>query len=223
MKRSILIVLVAALVGACASSGKTEGQKQLEDLTAQINKLGKELQSVRGTITMTVAEHGQIVNNKDGDLIGHYKKFSKGLEKIEEGRQDVEDQAQKMREAAKPFFDRWKSDATKFTNPDMRKRSEERLEQTRKHYEEVKKFGDELRGAYDAMMATLRDHRLFWASDLNKSSAEALRKDREKVEQQSKKVLDGIDKVLDWTKKYNESVAMRTAPEPAEPEPAKNR
>jgi len=216
MYRKLAIIFAAALVAACASSGKTEGQKQLQDLTSEINKAAKRLEAVRAAITTTMAEHDQIVNNKDGDLIGHYKKFSKGLDKIEEEREELQEQAQKMREAAKPYFDRWKADATKFTNPEMRKRSEERLEQTRQRYEEVKKYGDEVRTAYDAMMATLRDHRLFWASDLNKGSAEALRKDRPKLEQQSQKVIEGIDKVIDWTKKFNEAVAMRTQPTPEE-------
>lgn len=219
MKKTAMLVVVA-LLGACASSGKTEGQKQIEDLTSQINKLSAILTEVKATVQVTMSEHEQIVNNKDGDLLGHYKKFATGVDKVEELRLKARAQMDAVKAAATPFFERWKQDITKFSSEDMKKRAEARMEETRQRYEEVKAKSEEVRTNYEAMMATLRDHRLFWANDLNATSAAELADDRAGLEQQADVVIAGVNGVIEWAKKYNEAVAMRTQPAPAEGEGA---
>jgi chromosome segregation ATPase len=217
MQRTAILAVVA-LLGACASRGKTEGQKQIEDLTAQINKLSAILSEAKVTIQTTLAEHDQIVNNKDGDLLGHYKKFATGVDSIEDYRLKARGQLDKVKASAAPFFERWKQDITKFNNEEMRARAEERMQATRQRYDEVKQHSEEVRSNYEAMMATLRDHRLYWANDLNATSAADLADDRPALVEKANVVLAGVDSVIDWATKYNQSVAMRTSPPPAEGE-----
>jgi hypothetical protein len=80
--------VLAALIGACSSTG-SKGQSELADLTGEIDKLVKELETGKTDIQKALIEHDAIVNNTDGNFVGHYKKYKSGLETVEEDRKAV--------------------------------------------------------------------------------------------------------------------------------------
>ena len=88
MRRFLAAVCVSVLA-ACAGGGKTEEQKQIDELTDNINDFAAALREGKTDLQATLAEHEAIVHNKDGDLIGHYKKFNTGVADVEETRADV--------------------------------------------------------------------------------------------------------------------------------------
>jgi len=221
--KTMALALACAVVVACGSSGKTEGQKQIDQLTSAINDLAKSVETGKATLQTTIAEHNAVVDNKDGDLIGHYKKFNTGLDKTEKERQTIVKNREAVKAAADPFFAQWKSELDKFTSPDLKARATERMEETRKRFEAISKIGDEARAAYEPLMATLKDHALFWANDLNADSAKALAKDSEQVNGDAKKLYGLLDQVIEAAKNYNKAVAMRMKPpeeKPPEEKPA---
>jgi chromosome segregation ATPase len=217
MRLAVLALFAAALV-AC-KSGQSEGQKKIEDLTARINDLRANIEKGKTELQNTIKEHDAIANTVDGDLIGHYKKFSKGIERVEKQREEIRDSVEKVRAAATPYFDQWKADLAKISEEGLRKRSEERMNETRARYQDVHKIGEEAKAAYDPLMATLKNHHAYWASDLNAASAASLKGDTEKIDGNAQKLYGLMDKVVEAAKKYNDSVAMRTAP-PAPEKPA---
>ena len=212
----ICAVVIAALVGACSSTG-SEGQEELSDLTSEVRKLSTELETGKADLQNTLAEHDLIVNNTDGDWVGHYKKYCKGIEKVEKDRDGIRERVQKVKDAAKPYFARWKDENGKITDQGLRERDAKNMEATRAQYEEIHKKGDEAKAAYEPLMVTLKDHRQFWANNLNATSAAEMKKDAEALDKNAKALYGLIDKVVETARKYNESVAMRTTKAPAQP------
>jgi len=210
----LYVFALLALVGAC-KSGATQGQKELEDLTGQITKFSKQLEEGKADLQTTMAEHDAIVNNKDGDFIGHYKKFSKGIETVQKDRDGVRAQVEKVKAAAIPYFTRWKEDNTKITDPGLRERDAKNMESTHARYEEIYKRGDEAKAAYDPLMVTLKNHHQFWSNNLNAESAAQMKGDTEALDKNANTLYGLIDNVVAAAKKYNDSVAMRQKPAPA--------
>jgi len=206
----------AALVGACSSTG-SKGQEELSDLTTEISRLSSQLAEGKADLQSTLTEHDLIVNNTDGDFVGHYKKYTKGIEKVEKDRAGIRERVQKVKDAAKPYFARWKDENATITDAGLRERDARNMEATRARYEEIYKRGDEARAAYEPLMVTHKDHRQFWAHNLNASSAAEMRKDAEALDKNARTLYGLIDKVVDTARKYNESVAMRTTKAPAQP------
>ena len=205
--------VIAAIIGACSSTG-SQGQKELKDLTGEIGKLTTQLEEGKTDLQATIAEHDAIVNNKDGDFVGHYKKYGKGIETVEKDRKGVQERVQKVKEAAAPYFARWKEDNSKITDPGLRDRDAKNMEATRARYDEIFKSGDEAKAAYDPLMVILRNHHQFWANNLNAESAAQLKGDTENLDKSAAHLYGLIDKVVASAKKYNESVAMRVTPAP---------
>jgi chromosome segregation ATPase len=210
------VFALLALVGAC-KAGATKGQKELEDLSGQIGKLSKQLSEGKDDLKTTMAEHDAIVNNKDGDFVGHFKKFSKGIETVEKDREGIKGQVQKVKDAASPYFTRWKDDNVKITDPGLRERDAKNMEATRARYEEIYKRGDEAKAAYDPLMVTLKNHHQFWSNNLNAESAAQMKGDTEALDKNANTLYGLIDNVVAAAKKYNDSVAMRQKPAPPPP------
>lgn len=207
----VYLFALVALVGAC-KAGASKGQKELEDLTGEIGKLSKQLEEGKADLQHTMAEHDAIVNNKDGDFVGHYKKFGKGIETVEKDRTGIRERVQKVKDAAAPYFTRWKDDNSKITDPGLRARDAQNMETTRARYDEIYKRGDEAKAAYEPLMVTLKNHHQFWSNNLNAESAAQMKGDTEALDKNAKTVYGLIDKVVETAKKYNESVALRTKP-----------
>jgi chromosome segregation ATPase len=215
------VFVIAAFVGACSSTG-SQGQKELANLTSEIEKLSKELEAGKADLQKAIAEHDAIVNNTDGNFVSHYKAFGKGIETVEEDREDIRARIQKVKDAAAPYFARWSDDNAKLTDPGLRDRDKKNMEETKARYDEIYKAGDEAKNAYEPLMATLKQHHQFWSNSLNANTAAQLKGDTEKIDKSANSLYALIDKVVSTAKKYNESVAMRVAPPPPAPaEPAK--
>jgi len=211
--KTLIWGLAIALVTGCAS-GKTKGQKQVAELTDRINSFVAELEATQKTLSDTMAAHDAIVHNKDGDLVKPFGNFSDGLDGLDSQAKDLRERREKFDAAAEVYFAEWKAKAAQFNSEDMKKRSMDRLETTRARFKKLDNAGKEIRGKADPLMATLKDHRTYWSSDLNKESAASLAKDDAKVQKQAKEVSDLIQRLIDAGKAYNKSVAMRQDPPP---------
>jgi len=205
--------VIAAALAACSSTG-SKGQKELADLTGEISKLSKQLEEGKADLQNALAEHDAIVNNTDGDFVGHFKKFSKGLDTVEKDRQGIRERVRKVKDTAAPYFATWRDDNSKINDPGLRESDKKNMEATQGRYEQIHKAGDEARAAYDPLMATLKDHRQFWSNNLNAASAAEMKKHSEELKKNADKLYGLIDKVVDTAKKYNQSVAMRVKPQP---------
>jgi len=207
--------LIAVLVAACSSTG-SKGQSELQDLTTQIRKLTEQLQGGKSDLQKTLAEHDAIVNNTDGNFVGHYKQYVKGIDTVEKDREEIKKQVQRVKDAAAPYFSRWRDENSKITDAGLRERDAKNMDATRARYEEIFRVGDAARAAYEPLMVTMKNHRQFWANNLNASSAAEMKKDSEALNKNAKHLYDLIDTVVSTAQKYNESVAMRTSM-PAQP------
>jgi len=204
-------LIMAACLGACSSTG-SKGQKELSGLTAEIDELSSQLEEGKADLQGALAEHDAIVNNTDGDFVGHFKKFSKGIDTVEKDREGIRARVQKVKDAAAPYFATWKDDNAKITDPGLRARDAQNMEATRGRYEEIYKRGDEAKAAYEPLMQTLKDHRQFWSNNLNAASAADMKKDSEQLKKNASTLYGLIDKVVESAKAYNKSVAMRVKP-----------
>ena len=215
-------ILLAAFLAACSSTG-SKGQSELQDLTGEIKKLSTELTEAKTDLQKALAEHDSIVDNKDGDYVGHYKKFKSAVETVEKDRKGISERVDKVKAAAEPYFNRWRDENSKITDPGLRETDARNMSASRARYDEIFKAGDAAKAAYEPLMETLKNHVQFWSNNLNADSASQMKGAAEKLGKDANNLYGLIDKVVESAKKYNESVAMRVTPKPAEPakEPAK--
>ncbi|MHC4972255.1 MAG: DUF2959 family protein [Planctomycetota bacterium] len=208
MQRVVSVLVLGAIVLAGCASGATSGQKNVDNLTKAINKLGDSIRKGKAELDAMLTAYDQVINNEDGDLLTPFKAFHSGIEKVEKARADIQKKGTDAELAADAFFAEWELTLQKFQSEDMKKRSKDRLDKTRARFAEIDKAADEASAAYQPLMATLKDHDLYLSSDLNAESVKSLEKDAKDIKMNGDTVNKLIDGVLDFIDKYNEAVAM---------------
>jgi len=219
MQRVLSVLVLGSIFLAGCESGATSGQKNVDNLTKAINKLGASVTKGKTELEAMLAAYDLVISNKDGDLLTPFKTFHSGLEKVEKARADIQKKGTEAEIAADAFFAHWQQDLQKFQSDDMKKRSQDRLDKTRDRFKQIDKTADEARAAYQPLMATLRDHDLYLSNDLNQEAVKSLSKDAKDIKMNGDTVFKLIDDVLARIGKYNEVVAMKQAQQ--QPPPAK--
>ena len=219
MQRVVSVLVLGSIFLAGCESGATSGQKNVDNLTKAINKLGDGIKKGRTELEAMLTAYQQVINNEDGDLLTPFKTFHSGLDKVEKARANIQKVGTEAEIAADAFFAHWQQDLQKFQSDDMKKRSQDRLDQTKARFKEIDKTSDEARAAYEPLIATLKDHDLYLSNDLNQEAVKTLSKDAKDIKMNGDTLFKLIDDVLARIDKYNEVVAMKQQQQ--QPPPAK--
>lgn len=206
------------LVSACASS-QTPGQKNASELSSKATDLEKSLTDGKAELQSVVTEHAAIVNNTDGDLIGHYKKFNGGIGSLEKRREDIKRRVEAMRLAAESYFSSWSLENEKLTNEDLKERAADRMEKTRQRQKEILDAGTKVRDLYPPLHEKLKDHAIYLGNDLNAESAATLKEDLEDIQEDAKEITDSIDVITKACRDFTAAIAMKTEMPAAETPP----
>lgn len=203
------------LGASCQSGGKTEGQKSTDALTKSIGRFQEAVQDYQKHLGTAIAEHDAIVQNKDGDLPGHYKKFSKGIKDCDETAQEIGELVAGIKSTAEPYFTKWQQDLQAIADEDLRERSADRMKAAQERVQGLLKHGAKVQEAVAPLIQTLRDHATYLSNDLNVESAASLSKDSKKLKEAGDDAKKVFDSAVAAAKELGQSIAMRTEPTPA--------
>ena len=208
-------LLTLFLVAGCESTGKTEGQKQLDQLNSNLEEFTETLEDSKEAIQTTLAEHDAVVANTDGDLPGHYKKFANGIKRCETEQKELIENLEAIQATAAPYFAKWQQDLATINDEDLRERSQERMETVQKRLEDMRAQAEKAKEAYAPLLAKFKDHAAYLSNDLNADSASSLAKDSEDLRENAATLYEVLDKAIATTSDYRKAIAMRTEPVPA--------
>jgi type II secretory pathway pseudopilin PulG len=207
---SLYAVAAIALTAGCGSTGKTEGQKRVENLTASINSYADAMRDVKIELQKTLAAHDRIVNNTDGDLATPFRDFSRGLNRIDSRKDTLAATFDQMKKDAQAVFLQWEAELVQIESESLRQRSRDRLDRTKERFNGLTEVEARGKGVFQPLMKTLRDHERFLSSDLNRGAAAELAKDTPEIEKNAAAVYEIVDGILAATAEYNKAVASRT-------------
>ena len=201
--------LVFALVAAAAALRATPvaaqaGPEQTTKFLKTVEGTVKAIGESRAQLQKTVATYNSITEMTATDLKGAYKDLNKDVEgsekKVVEGRPKVDE----MNTAAEGYFAAWKASAAAISDPDLRKRSEERLADAKARFDKIAVAGRDARQSFDTLMTDIKDQSKFLGLDLNASAIATLKPDAAKFNGRANAVFAKTDGV---TKMYEEYVA----------------
>ena len=208
MKRSttyLVFGLVAAVASlratpAAAQAGPEATAKFLKTVEGTVKAVGES----KAQLQKTVATYNSITEMTATDLKSAYKDLNKDIaesdKKVADGRPKVDE----MNTAAEGYFAAWKASAEAISDPDLRKRSEERLADARARFDKIALAGKDTRQGFDTLMTDIKDQSKFLGPDLNASAIATLKPNAAKFNTRATTVLGKVDGV---TKMYEEYIA----------------
>ena len=208
MKRSRMLVVFALVAAAAAlratpvaaQAGPEQTAKFLKTVEGTVKAVGES----RAQLQKTVATYNSITEMTATDLKGAYKDLNKdiadGEKKVVDGRPKIDE----MNTSAEAYFAAWKASAAAISDPDLRKRSEERLADAKARFDKIAVAGKDARQSFDTLMTDIKDQSKFLGLDLNASAIATLKPDAAKFNGRANAVFAKTDGV---TKMYEEYVA----------------
>jgi chromosome segregation ATPase len=185
--------LVALGLFACKSSDK--GAATGESVTKAANQIDQGILELDATI----ASLHTLVDQPTGDLTAHRKAFEKELSKLEDTAEDLAGTATAMKERGQAYFAHWKEQLATIQNEDLRERSEERREEIESKLNELQTDYQEAKGAFEPLLANLRDIRTALKADSTVGGIDAIApavksadKDAGKVSKEMRDLAEGF-------------------------------
>jgi hypothetical protein len=199
------VYLVLAFVAAAAALRATPvaaqaGPEQTATFLKTVTGTVKAIGESRAQLQKTVATYNSITEMTAKDLKSAYKDLGKDVadseKKVADGRPKVDE----MNTAAEGYFGAWKASTAAISDPDLRKRSEERIVDAQARFDKIALAGKDARQGFDTLMTDVKDQSTFLGHDLNASAIASLKPDAAKFNARATTVftkIDGVTKMFD--------------------------
>jgi hypothetical protein len=186
------VLCLATLVWAQSD----EGVKQVERLVKASGNTVKAIGETKVQLMKTMDVYNALLADDATDRKKLYKNLQKEMDNTEQRRLKIGEEAAKMQTEADTLFAQWGESAAAIDNPDLRKRSEERLEATKASYAEIEAVGQKAADLYAPFMKDLQDQITYLGHDLNAEAVASLKPEAAKLNEKAKTLTRSLDDTI---------------------------
>ena len=194
------VVLAAGLSALAAGPALGQsGQERTQKLVKSVDSTVKSIGDTRQQLEKTVAGYNAIMEQTAKDPKDAYKDLGKDITESEKKVGDAKLKVDEMNAEAQRHFTAWKENAAAITDPELRKKSEQRLADAQARFQKIQVAGKDAGQSFDTLMKDLKNQATFLGSDLNASAISALKPDAAKFNTRAKTVfqkIDGVNKMF---------------------------
>jgi len=194
--RGVAVLAALALAMAASVGAQDEGVKQVERLVKAAGNTVKAVGDTKVQLMKTMDVYNGLMADDAADRKKLYKSLQKEMENTEKRRAKIDEESAKMSVEADTLFQQWADSAAAIENPDLRKKSDDRLAATKASYAEIGTVGQKAADLYGPFMKALQDQVTFLGHDLNPSAVADLKPEAKKVNEAASKLTQGIDDVI---------------------------
>ena len=193
--RGTAVLAVLALASFAGAQGD-EGVKQVERLIKASGNTVKAIGDTKVQLMKTMEVYNSLFAEDAKNHKKIYNQIQKEMENTNKRRAKITEESAKMDQEATTLFKEWADAAAAIENPDLRKRSDERLSATRAKYEEIGTVGQKASDMYGPFMKALQDQITYLSTDLNPSSIASLKPDAAKLNDRANALVKSIDDTI---------------------------
>ena len=188
--------------GAQVFGSDPEGVKQTNRLIDRAEDVVKQTTSARQEIGKTLDSYNALFGDNVTDLLSAYKDVEKGIERCDKQKVEVQKSIDTMSAEADTYFAGWTGSLENIQSQDLRKRSEDRMKETRGRFDGILAAARDAQKSYDPLISNLKDQWTYLGHDLNPSGIASLKPDADKLNQSAtvlfKKIDDGMKTANDY-------------------------
>lgn len=197
---AFLVLSVALGLGACdrAYLGAMEklGYAKRDILTSRVKSARDAQQEAKKDIQNALDEFGKVVSYDGGDLEATYRKLNGELETSEDSAASVRKKIEDVESVADALFSEWKKELSQYSNADLRRKSEQKLVQTKARYGEMLTAMKRAEQRIDPVLKPLRDQVLYLKHNLNARAVAAIKGELVKVDAQVDRLIKDMNRSI---------------------------
>lgn len=218
LRRSLLALAAVSLAGlgpACQSAyyGTMEafGKHKRDLLADRVDQAREEQEEAKEQFASALDELLSLVNLEDSDLREAYERSSDALERSESEARDVSEQIASIEDVAEDLFDEWNEELDQYSDPELRRRSERQLRDTRARYNEMIDAMKRAEARMEPVLSAFRDQVLFLKHNLNAQAVASLRGNVGDLEAQIDRLIRDMEASIQEAERF---VAQMEQPAP---------
>jgi DUF2959 family protein len=171
-----------------------EGVKQIQELIKKANAGVESINDTKAQLQKTMEAYNAVLAPDVKDRRDAYKKLQKEVNESEKKRAVVATRNGEMNVEAGKLFKTWEGSTAAIQDPELRKRSQDRLAQAKKRYSDIQANGQGAARLYTPFMKALQDQVTYLGHDLNAGAVASLKPEADKLNVQAKELYSAIDK-----------------------------
>ena len=178
-------VLVMVLVGCqTAYYGAMEklGYHKRDLLVSDVQKARDAQEEAKEQFQTAFEQFSTVLNFKGGALQDTYEKLNAEYERSESKAQAVHDRIASVEDVSEALFNEWEIELGQYSNKNLRRVSQQKLDQTRKQYSQLIRAMKRAEKKMGPVIAAFKDQVLFLKHNLNAQAIASLKQELVSVE-----------------------------------------
>jgi hypothetical protein len=167
-----------AILGGCKSTYYSAMEKlgyhKRDLLVDRVEDARDAQQQAKEQFQSALEQFTALVGFEGGELEATYKRLNREFERSEDRAEAVHKRIGDVQDVAKALFREWKNELDDYTDRNLRRLSEQRLEQTQDRYERLIEAMKRAEARIDPVLAAFRDQVLFLKHNLNAQAIASL-------------------------------------------------
>ncbi|MEO5958328.1 MAG: DUF2959 domain-containing protein [Opitutaceae bacterium] len=143
-----------------------------------------------------------VTKTDGGDLQRKYDEMSREFSRSETRAKDVRERIASVEDVAGALFREWKDELAQYSNAELRRDSERRLDQTRRNYDALLAVMRRAADRMDPVLATFRDQVLFLKHNLNARALAQLDATNRSLEADIKRLIAEMETSIRESEKF---------------------
>lgn len=186
-KWSIPIVgMVLVVATGCQSTyyGAMEqmGWHKRDLLVARVKDAREGQEDAKEQFANALEQFSSVVQFDGGDLEQEYNRLNNELERSEARAQAVHDRVDAVEDVAKALFKEWRQELNQYSNPELKRASEQQLRDTERQYDQLINAMRRVESRMEPVLKPMRDHVLFLKHNLNARAIASIQNELDSLE-----------------------------------------
>ncbi|ADE14773.1 conserved hypothetical protein [Nitrosococcus halophilus Nc 4] len=141
-------------------------------------------------------QFSSVVNFEGGDLEAVYNQLNDEFQESEAKAEAVHNHIASVENVATALFEEWEEELGQYNNPSLRRSSEQKLTQTRSHYDKLIRAMKRAEAKIEPVLATFRDQVLFLKHNLNARAIAALQGELNTIEADVNRLIQEMEAAI---------------------------
>ncbi|AKS41317.1 DUF2959 family protein [Wenzhouxiangella marina] len=196
----LLLVLAALSLSACQSvkyrALESIGIEKRDVLSDRVEEAAEAQDEASEQFASALEQFRATVAVDGGDLEDTYDRLDREFQRSEARAEEVAERIEQIERVADDLFEEWEEELTLYTDPDLRRRSEDILSQTRQRYARMMRAMNRAEASMDPVLDVFRDQVLFLKHNLNSMAIAAIREELGEIEQATDELIEAMNESI---------------------------
>ncbi len=213
--RSIWVVVVIGLFGLASLTGcqsvkyralESFGIEKRDILSRRVERAVDAQDSAREQFATALDQFRATVEVDGGDLERTYSRLNREFQRSQARASDVSDRIDAVEHVAEALFDEWEDELDLYTDPNLKRRSQGILRDTRQRYERMMVAMRRAERSMSPVLEVFQDQVLFLKHNLNSLAIAAIREDLADIEQATDELISAMNQSISEARSFIEAL-----------------